>query len=183
MAASTDEATGDRERTDEVRRDPTRVGTGKALLGGVLGGVVGTTGFGLLSMALGLGFVRSFIPALFGLGQSGVVGWTVHLATGAVLGLGFGAVVSRDAVRAILAPEGPEPILGPVDVDVRAIGAAVAYGLAIWALLPMLVLPVWLGTVDVAGVDAVPGSGLPSLLAHLVFGLLLGVTYALVTRR
>lgn len=183
MAASTDEATGERDRTDDVQRETSVVGTGRALVGGFLGGIAGTAAFGLLSVALGLGFVQSFIPALFGMGQSGVVGWTVHLAAGAVLGVVFGLLVSRPRVHWLVVPDAREPALGPASPSVRLVGLGIAYGLAVWAILPMLVLPVWLGVIGVGGVDAVPGSALTSLAAHLVFGLLLGAVYAAVVYR
>lgn len=184
MGASTDAATDDRDRADGVETDPTgSYGTVEAALGGILGGLVGTAAFGIVMELLGLQFVRSFVPALLGLEQQGLVGWTVHLATGALLGLLFGLLVSRDVVSELLRPYEGEPELGPLDVRVRLIGAGLVYGLAVWALLPMVVLPVWLGYVGGEQLDAVPGSALVSMLAHVVFGLLLGGVYSFVVSR
>lgn len=161
-----------------------RVGTATALLAGLVGGLVGTAAFGVVTNLLGLGFVRSFVPSLFGLPQRGVFGWGIHLATGAVLGLVFGAIASLDPIADVLEPADPDAIeLGPVDPAFRMLGAGVAYGLAIWALLPTLALPVLIqygGTLE--GSD-LPGSSIETLAAHFVFGALLGAVYAAVVRR
>lgn len=184
MGASTDQATDERGDADGLETDPAGShGTIEAALAGILGGLVGTAAFGALMELLGLPFVRSFVPALLGLEQQGVVGWAVHLTTGAVLGLLFGLIVSRDVVREMLIPYEDEPELGPVDVRARLVGAGLAYGLAVWAVLPMIVLPVWLGYVGGEQLDAVPGSALVSMIAHMVFGLLLGGVYSLVVSR
>lgn len=170
----------------DVRATNTRASTpgiGRVALGGVLGGLVGTAAFGALSAALDLGFVRSFVPALFGLEQQGAVGWAIHLAAGAALGLAFALIVSRDAVREFLVPDPEEPVLGPLNLEARLVAAGFTYGLAVWALLPMLVLPIWLGAVGTEGVSEIPGTATESLAAHAVFGALLGVVYALVERQ
>lgn len=158
-------------------------GRGRVVLGGLLGGLVGTAAFGALSAALDLGFVESFLPALFGLEQRGAVGWSIHLAAGATLGLAFALVLSRDAVLEMLVPDPDEPVLGPLNVETRVVAAGLAFGLAVWAVLPMLVLPIWVGAVGTEGVSEIPGTATESLAAHALFGLLLGVVYALVAMR
>lgn len=184
MGASTDQATEERGTADGVEADPTGShGTPEAALAGVLGGVVGTAAFGALMELLDQAFVRSFVPALLGLEQRGLVGWTVHLLTGAVLGLLFGLIVSREIVRELLVPYDGDPELGPLDVRARLVAAGLTYGLAVWAVLPMIVLPVWLGYVGGEQIEAFPGSSLVSLSAHAVFGILLGAVYSLVVSR
>lgn len=159
-----------------------RPGFGRVALGGILGGLIGTAAFGAVSTALDLGFVQSFIPALFGLEQRGAIGWAIHLATGALLGLVFALIVSRDAVVPLLVPDPDpdDPNLGPASVEARLTGAGLAYGLAIWALLPTLLLPLWIGTFGGQQIDQLPGTAIESLAAHVVFGVLLGAVFALV---
>lgn len=158
-------------------------GTGTALVAGLVGGLVGTAAFGLVTNLLDLGFVRSFVPALFGLPQAGVLGWAIHLATGAVLGVVFGLLVSLEPVADVLVPDVEEPQLGPTGMLARLTGAGIVYGLAVWALLPTVALPLWLGIVGTAGVESIPGTPLETLAAHLVFGTLLGVVFAVVATR
>lgn len=158
-------------------------GTVVAALGGLVGGVVGTAAFGGVTWLLDLGFVRSFLPAVFGLPQRGVVGWSIHLATGAVLGVLFGLAMSRPAVGDALTPTSDDPHLGPAWMFPRLAAAGIAYGLAVWALLPMVALPAWLGAAGSTGVETIPGTPLETLAAHAVFGTLLGVVYALVATR
>lgn len=169
----------------EERPTPERTQGGMAtvILAGVLGGLVGTAAFGAVSDLIGLGFVRSFIPSIFGLEQSGVVGWAIHLATGAVLGLVFALIVSRDVVADLLVPHPEEPQLGPISMVWRMTAAGVAYGLAVWALLPMLSLPLWLGSLGTEAAVTVPGTATQTLAAHLVFGTLLGFVYGEVVSR
>lgn len=159
-----------------------RPGLGRVALGGVLGGLIGTGAFGAVTSALGLGFVQSFVPALLGLEQSGAIGWTIHLAVGALLGLVFALIVSRDAVLPFVVPDPDhdDPNLGPGSVEARLTAAGLAYGIGIWALLPTLLLPVWLGAVGNQDLNALPGSAIESLVAHVVFGVLLGAVYAVV---
>lgn len=164
----------------------TRGGTATVLLAGVLGGLIGTAAFGAISALLDLGFVRTFVPSIFGLEQTGLVGWAIHLATGAVLGLLFAAIVSRAAVADVLVPDPDpnEPQLGPVSMVLRTTGAGLAFGLAVWALLPMLSLPLWLGYLGEEAATTVPGTATQTLAAHAVFGTLLGFVYGeIVSRR
>lgn len=161
-----------------------RPGTGTALLAGIVGGLVGTAAFGLVTTFLGLGFVRSFVPSLFGLPQRGAFGWTIHLATGAVLGAIFATIATRDPVAEVLAPTDPDAVeLGPVDPALRALGAGIAYGLAVWALLPTLALPALVQYGGTLATSDLPGSSVETLAAHLVFGTLLGGIYGAVLAR
>lgn len=156
--------------------------TPSALLAGVLGGLVGTAAFGLLMWALDLEFVRSFVPAMLGLEQRGLIGWAIHLLTGAMLGAVFAALVSRPIVVEAMVPDSDEPHLGPPGLGIRLVAAGIVFGLAVWAILPMVVLPVWLGYVGAGGVEEIPGTALQSLAGHAVFGTLLGVVYTGILR-
>lgn len=170
---------GERRDSEATRH----TGTTAGVVAGLIGGLVGTAAFGAVTAALGIGFVRSFVPALFGLPQAGVVGWGIHLGTGAVLGAMFGLILSRPAVRELLISEPDEEQLGPAGMFARLTATGIVYGLAIWALLPTILLPVWLGAVGTAGVEEIPGTPLETLAAHVVFGTLLGLVYAVVATR
>lgn len=147
-------------------------------LGGLLGGVIGAVGFGALTVLLDPEFLEATVPGLYGVDPATSAGVALHLVHGAVLGLVFAAVLGSDAFGGIV---GDEPVLGDTTATVRAGLAGLAYGVTIWALLPVVVVPLWAaGT----GIEAeVPTLALESLLGHVVYGLLLGATYAAVTDR
>lgn len=155
---------------------------GTPFVAGAVGGLVGAVGFGALMWFVNPTFLRSSIPALYGLEPRGLFGWSVHLFHGIVLGIVFGAVVSRAVVHDALVPADPDQ-LGPGGLGIRLVGGGVAYGIAVWALVPVLALPI---LSDPAGADAwgtLSIAGSESLVGHVVFGLLLGVVYAAIVRR
>ncbi|WP_331235281.1 histidine kinase [Natronorarus salvus] len=147
-------------------------------LGGALGGAIGAVGFGALAFLLDPEFLEATVPGLYGVEAATGIGVALHLVHGAVLGLVFAAILGSDAFARTV---GEEPVLGDTAATVRAGLAGLAYGVAIWALLPVVVVPLWAaGT----GIEAeVPTLALESLLGHVVYGLLLGATYAAVTGR
>lgn len=156
-------------------RRAARPGLGRALVGGALGGLVGAAAFGVTMIALDTAFFRSTIPSFYGLEPGSTFGWGVHLLHGVVLGVLFGAVISRDVAREALVPTDPDQ-LGPAGFVTRLTAAGVAFGLAVWAILPMLVLPALGGSGDRFGELSLAAS--ESLIGHVAFGLLLGVVYA-----
>lgn len=128
---------------------------------GVAGGVLGAA---LMAVAISLmnpPTLTKAIPALYGL-QGGVAGWIVHLSHGAVLGVGYVALADRDPLTGSLA---------------GYVGAGAAWGVATWATLAALVMPVWLGTVGFPAAPPLPNFAVPSLLWHLVYGVALGLAY------
>lgn len=180
-ATSDDVATAD-DRSAETTGDTLP----RIVLGGVLGGLVGAVAFGLLMWVANPSFLQTSIPALYGLEPQGTLGWTAHMLHGVVLGLVFAVVVSRPAIGSLVVSDSPDPEdpeIGPAGIVPRLTALGLAYGLAIWAIFPMLVMPVWLGVVGTRGLAGIPAIPVESLVGHAVFGLLLGAVYAIVARR
>jgi hypothetical protein len=128
---------------------------------GVVGGILGATAMALLVTAMNPPTLAAAIPALYGL-SGGVAGWVVHLSHGAVLGVVFVA-----GVRAL-----------DVDGVGPTVGAGVAWGVLTWAGLAALLMPVWLSAVGFPGAPPFPNFAPPSLLWHVVYGLVLGGAFA-----
>jgi hypothetical protein len=102
------------------------------------------------------------IGALYGT-ASPVVGWITHLFHSAVFGIVFAAACSVPAV---------EQCLGAWR---RYVLAGALYAFVLWALAASVVMPLWLSLVGVP--TPVPTFNPPSLLAHLLWGVLLSLGY------
>ncbi len=50
--------------------------------------------------------------------------------------------------------------------------------MVLWAVLAVLVMPVWLQAVGFGGAPSVPTVSVPSLVGHVVYGAVTGVVYA-----
>ncbi|MGB9957006.1 DUF6789 family protein [Haloferax prahovense] len=102
------------------------------------------------------------IPSMYGL-MGGAAGFAIHVAHGAVLGVAFAGLVSA------------------LDFDLssslRSLGAGVGYGVVLWAVLAVLVMPVWLGAVGSPANPPLPNVNVTSLVGHVVYGAVLGATY------
>lgn len=110
------------------------------------------------------------IPALYG--QSGIAaGWVVHLFHSVVFGILFAAVVSTTSLRRFAETWSTGAVLG------------LAYGVLVWVVAAAIVMPLWLGAVGFPQVPPLPNFNPQSLVGHLVYGLVLGVGYAIVQRR
>jgi len=144
--------------TDRVPGTTTPAAT-ERVAHGVAGGLLGGLVFGVMMQAGGM------LPVVAGLvgSESVAVGWLVHLAISAVIGALFGLLLAGRVRGAV----GTGALLG------------VAYGALWWVLGPLLVMPLAMGMPPFT-VDAM---ALQSLLGHLVFGALLGLTVALLQRR
>lgn len=149
------------------------------LVGGTVGGALGAAAFGLLMWLLDPAIVEVAIPAVYGLEPVGVVGWGMHIGHGVVLGLIFGVIITREAVLGVLLTDVETESLSRTGVMFRLVGAGFVFGLAIWAILPLLVLPVWVEAAGVGGeVGDFPTDAIESLVGHLVFGTVLGLVFA-----
>ncbi|MFB6122217.1 MAG: histidine kinase [Haloferacaceae archaeon] len=135
---------------------------------GALGGFLGTLAFGAVQYAVGaVGIIAVAIPALYGIsGPNLLAGWLIHLFHGVVLGLVYAAVVSTTSLR---------------EYGTRLTGGVVlglGYGVVTTVVLAALVMPVWLGAVGFPNAPPLPNFTVPSLVFHLVYGVVLGGTYA-----
>ena len=130
---------------------------------GVVGGLIGGVLMGTMLSALNPAALTTAIPTMYGL-ESGVAGWTAHLAHSAILGVVFAAIIS------MVFEHGGRPAIS------GAIG--LVYGAVLWVVLAAFVMPVWVNAVAGATVLPSPNLGLPgSLPPHLVYGVVLGVLY------
>lgn len=114
------------------------------LAGGVLFGIM-MTAMGMMEMVAGL--VES---------DSVAVGWLLHLVISATFGALYALVLG-----------------GATATYGRGAGIGLAYGLVVWIVGPLLVMPLWMG----APPFVIAEPQLMSLVGHLLFGVVLGLSY------
>ncbi len=133
-----------------------------AVFAGLVGGLIAGVVFGVFMGALGM---LPMVAKLIG-SSSALVGFTVHLVLSALIGAGYGLWVSGRTVgfgTSFLAGSG--------------------YGALWWILGPLTLMPFLLGMgFGVNWSFAVAGKMVPSLFGHLLYGIVLAVTYAGLTR-
>jgi uncharacterized membrane protein YagU involved in acid resistance len=130
------------------------------VLAGVAGGLAGGVVFGILMQAWDmLPMVAMLIDS-----ESVAVGWLVHLFNSALFGAIFAVLFGRWATTLL-----------------AAAGIGLAYGVLWWVLGALLIMPAWLGMNEM--IFELNTTAWRSLLGHLIFGLLLGIVYALVEPR
>lgn len=147
-------------------------------VGGILGGAVGAVAFGLLVWVVDPAVLESAIPAIYGLEPAGVTGWAIHIGHGVGLGLIFGLVATRRPVLSMLTEDVETDALARTGIVSRIVGLGFVFGLAVWAVLPLIVLPVWVEVAGMGGEGEFPVVAVESLLGHLVFGVVLGIVFA-----
>ena len=139
---------------------------------GVLGGIVGAIVFGIVLLGAHPGRpIEVAMPTMYGFGpDSGAIGFTIHLAHGAVLGVVFAAIVELSGLRTKFG-------------DNRSLAlAGLGYGLVTWLLLAALLMPLWLEAVGSPAQPPFPnltsaGANV-SLVGHAIFGVVLGLLYS-----
>lgn len=138
-----------------------------------IAGVVATVAFGTLQHATGnVGAIKAAFPAMYGLGPSLAVGWAIHLFHGAVLGLVYAAVASTGLLR------------GYAGRIVGGVGLGIAYGVLTTVVLAWILLPIWLNAVGfIPQTPPLPNVNPDSLVWHLVYGVVLGVLYPVLSAR
>ena len=159
---------------------PTDYGLGGStnwLLGGAIGGVVGSLLFGVLLWVVDPAIVTDTIPGIYGFDPDGAtLGWVFHLFHGLVLGLVFGFLISRELILGTITADTQFDVLEETGLTVRFVLAGFVYGLAVWALLPVIA-----GTVliSIGGADPVfPAIAVETLVGHLLYGSLLGALFS-----
>ncbi|MGA8211172.1 MAG: hypothetical protein WB441_15315 [Nocardioidaceae bacterium] len=136
---------------------PTLSTSAHRAVAGVAGGVAGGAVFGVLMQVVDL---MPMVAQLVG-SSSVVVGWVVHLGISAIAGAVF--AVGVGAFTAALLPTA---------------AAGLAYGALWWVLGALLVMPAQLGM----PVLELNTTAWQSLVGHLLFGLVLGLTTAALLR-
>lgn len=131
---------------------------GSAVPAGIVGGLAGGVVFGIMMQMMGM---IPMVAMLVG-SESVVVGWIVHLGIAAFIGVTFALLVGGRAIK-----PGIAAVLG------------LGYGVVWWVLGPLLIMPARLGMPTLMFNDMTT----QSLIGHLVYGAILGITYAVVRPR
>ncbi|USZ70239.1 hypothetical protein [Natronosalvus halobius] len=155
-------------------------------IGGAVGGVIGAAAFGLLVWFFSPDVIEATIPTAYGLEAAGTIGWAIQLAHGVILGLIFAFVVTRQAVLGLLRTDVETDAIARTGLTGRFVAAGLVFGFAVWAILPMLILPVWLSAVGAGETTQFSALATNGLVGHLLFGTVLGAVFALlvdVTKR
>ncbi len=126
------------------------------------GGIAGILGGAVFAVWMAENGVLSVIASMIG-GSSSLLGLLMHLGLSAAIGASFGVLFARLAVGLV-----PSVLWGLVN------------GFAWWFLGPLTLMPLSLGMGLQWTASAVVGT-LTSLIWHLVFGGVMGITYAALT--
>ena len=122
---------------------------------GVYGGLAGGVVFGAMMAMMGM---LPIIGNMVG-SPSAWTGFFVHLMISATIGGSFAVLVDASGQRG-------------------GVGSGLAYGFAWWILGPLTLMPFFMGMgLGVNWNVAAMGQAVPSLVGHLIFGGILGVTY------
>ena len=157
MAQETQQGTQSLEQTEAVRDGRSwQYGVEAGLIGGLVMGVV----FSLLMPPV----IENAIPALVGL-SGGIAGWVVHMSISAVFGVVFVAALAQPRIGAVADSAG------------GVVGLGLAYGAILWVVAAGIVMPLWLSAVGFPSPPPLPNLAVMGLFTHLVFGLVLGVSY------
>ncbi|WP_298440870.1 DUF6789 family protein [Gordonia sp. (in: high G+C Gram-positive bacteria)] len=125
---------------------------------GAIGGVAAGMVFGMLMQMMGM---IPMVASLVG-SDSIAVGWFVHLLISAVFGVAFVLVVGRR--------------LGSLRA---AAGLGAAYGMVLWVVGPLLLMPAKLGM----PLGQINATAVQSLMGHILYGVILGLVAARLRRR
>jgi hypothetical protein len=147
-------------------------GTLKWVVGGAIGGVVGSLLFGALLWVADPAIVAETIPSLYGFDLGEVTGWAFHVLHGLVLGVLFGYLVTRETILGTITADSQIGWLETSRPGVRLTLARFVYGLAIWALIPAIAATVALSLGGLGG-STFPALAFESLVGHVLYGTLL----------
>ncbi len=124
---------------------------------GIVAGLAGGVVFGVLMSMMGM---MSTIAMMVG-SSSVAVGWLVHL----VISAGFGGLF------ALLVPAA----LGAVGT----LGVGVGYGVLVWVIGPLLIMPAMMGM----PLFALNGAAMMSLVGHIMYGVIVAGVVVVLRRR
>lgn len=142
------------------------------LIGGAVGGFAGAALFGIVLWAVEPTVVTEEIPELYGFDGDGLTGVGFHLVHGVILGTVFGFLVTRNPVLGTLTADVETPFIATMGPNLRMVGAGLVYGIAIWVLVPGVILTIVVSVGDTS--DPLPWASIYNLVGHLLYGMLLG---------
>ena len=157
MAQETRQETDTFGRTDVARDD-------RSWQNGVEAGLIGGLVMGVLFSVLTPPVIETAIPALVGL-SGGFAGWIVHMSISAVFGVVFVGALTQPRIGAV------------ADSIGGVVGLGLAHGAILWVVAAGIVMPLWLSAVGFPSPPPLPNLAVMRLFTHLVFGLVLGVSY------
>jgi len=128
---------------------------------GVVAGVVAAIVMGGLMAMQMRPVIEVAIPSMYFL-TGGLAGVTIHVAHGAVLGVVFAAIAATQTDLTIT----------------KSTALGVGYGVALWVVLAVIVMPIWLSVVGSPANPPLPNVSVTSLVGHVVYGVVLGGAYA-----
>lgn len=137
---------------------PATVALPTRLVAGIAGGLAGGVMFGILMQMMGM---IPMVAMLVG-SKAVAVGWLVHLAISAFIGATYALLFARWATGIV-----PAALIG------------MGYGVVWWVLGALLIMPAKLG-MDVFVFNT---TAWQSLMGHLIYGVVLGIVYALLRPR
>ena len=130
---------------------------------GAFGGLAGGLIFGGMMGIMGM---LPMIGSMVGQATA-TVGFVVHIVNSAIIGSAFAIVLGRF-----------------VSGTGSSLGAGLAYGGAWWVLGPLTLMPLFMGMgLGVNWNTTAAAEMLPSLVGHLMYGGILGVTYSWLRQR
>ncbi|WP_254861758.1 hypothetical protein [Halovivax gelatinilyticus] len=147
------------------------------VFGGAVGGLVGSALFGLALWLVQPTIVTETVPQLYGV-DPGAAGWAFHLAHGVVLGVVFGFLVTRPLILGTLSADVETGFIAAMGLHTRFALAGLVYGLAVWAVLPVIAQTLWVVLGGFAD-PVFPAAAFETLVGHLLYGLLLGGLFSL----
>jgi uncharacterized membrane protein YagU involved in acid resistance len=119
------------------------------VVGGIIGGII----FGIMMQMMGM---IPMIAMMVG-SESLVVGWLIHMIISIIFGLGF-VILTKFVSNLII--------------------ATIIYGVLIWILGPLLIMPMMLGMGTMISHAFAPDQ-LMSLMTHILFTVILAIVYKL----
>ncbi|WP_227380557.1 histidine kinase [Haladaptatus halobius] len=137
---------------------------------GVIAGLSGGAVMGVMLTIAMRPVIEHAIPALWGL-DGGLAGWIIHMSNAAIFGVIFAAVATQPSVRNYTTSLGQSAVLG------------IGYGVVLWIVAAVIVMPLWLQAVGFANAPAFPNISMKSLMGHIIYGLVLGLVYPAIRDR
>lgn len=135
----------------------------KRIKNGITGGLIGGSVFGVMMGMMGM---LPMIGKMVGQPSAGI-GFFVHLIISATIGIGYSFTFGRCAT-----------------VMKKGFGAGLIYGGIWWLLGPLTLMPLFMGMgLGVNWNLAAATKMMPSLMGHLIYGVILGIVYVLLQRK